>query len=151
MLNLEQLKVAVGAANQKFGLIRKKYPKIKGYLVLSLPSGQTGLDSSPAQILNEFPAMVVDDATKTSALNLQSSLPVNPTSSEIDRKAKAQLDQVAAKLKFDEKCQVEIRFNDLNFDLVWKLQADELVDRKLTPQTKASIRIVLGTVAQFAL
>jgi hypothetical protein len=33
--------------------------------------------------------------------------------------------------------------------LVWKLQADELVDRNLTPQTKASIRIVLGTLAHF--
>jgi hypothetical protein len=45
---------------------------------------------------------------------------------------------------------VEIRFNDLTYDLVWKLQKDDLVDRDLTPQTKASICIVLGTLAQFA-
>ena len=31
-----------------------------------------------------------------------------------------------------------------------QLQADELVDRELTPQTPASIRIVLGTLAAFA-
>ncbi|NLX23330.1 MAG: hypothetical protein GXY55_16890 [Phycisphaerae bacterium] len=36
----------------------------------------------------------------------------------------------------------------MDYELIWKLQTDELVDRNLTPQTKASIRIVLGTVAR---
>ena len=58
------------------------------------------------------------------------------------------LDQLLSQLKYDEKCQVELRFNDLNYDLVWKLQTDDLIDRNLTPQTKASIRIVLGTLTQ---
>jgi len=58
------------------------------------------------------------------------------------------LNQLVHKLKYDEKCQIEIRFLDLKYDLVWKLQADDLIDRNLTPQTKASIRIVLGTLAQ---
>lgn len=150
MISSAQLKAAVTAAKGQFGLLRKKYPIISGYLVLSLPSGQTGLDSSPAQILKEFPAVVVDDAAKTSALNLQSSLTDENTSSEVERRSKEKLDQVATLLNFDEKCQVEIRFNDLNYDLIWKLQLDELVDRNLTPQTKASIRIVLGTLAHFA-
>jgi len=117
MMNLDQLQVAVAAAKRQFDLIRKKYPNLNAYLVMSLPSGQTGIDSSPAQILREFPAMVVDDGTPQS--------------------------------KYDGQAQVEIRFNDLKFDLVWKLQADDLVDRNLTPQTKASIQIVLGTLAQF--
>ena len=150
MISSAQLKAAVAAAKGQFGLLRKKYPIINGYLVLSLPSGQTGLDSSPAQILKEFPAVVVDDAAKTSALNLQSSLTDETTSSEVERRSKEKLDQVATLLNFDEKFQVEIRFNDLNYDLIWKLQLDELVDRNLTPQTKASIRIVLGTLAHFA-
>ena len=74
MLNLEQLKTAVAAAKRQFGLIRNKYPELKVYLVLSLPGGQTEIDSSPAQILKEFPAMGVDDSDKTAALDLQSSL-----------------------------------------------------------------------------
>ncbi|MGA2279609.1 MAG: hypothetical protein ABSG80_04835 [Verrucomicrobiota bacterium] len=152
MLNLEQLKVAVAAARRQFGLIRKKYPELKAYLVLSLPGGQTVIDSSPAQILKEFPAMVVDDSNKSAALDLQSSLELlewkDKNSPEI-QKLKKQLDQIASRLKFDEKCQVEIRFNDLKYDLVWKLQADDLIDHSLTPQTKASIRIVLGTISQF--
>jgi hypothetical protein len=41
---------------------------------------------------------------------------------------------------------IEIRFKDLVFDLVFALQKDPLVSKQYTPQTKASIRIVLGTV-----
>ena len=150
MLNLDQLQVAVAAAKRQFDLIRKKYPDLKAYLVLSLPGGQTGIDSSPTQILGEFPAMVVDDSTKTGALNILSQQSETNTGTEMERRMKEQLDQLASQLKYDAKCQVEIRFNDLKYDLVWKLQVDDLIDRNLTPQTKASIRIVLGTLAQFA-
>ena len=161
MLNLDQLQVAVAAAKRQFDLIRKKHPDLKAkllngkpasVLVMSLPGEQTRIDSSATQILSEFPAMVVDDSTKTSALDLLSRLKLlesEPTTGPETEQLRKQLDQLAPQLKYDGKCQVEIRFNDLKFDLVWKLQADDLVDRKLTPQTKASIRIVLGTLAQF--
>jgi hypothetical protein len=162
MLNLDQLQIAVAGAKRRFDQIRNKYPDLKARLlngqpasalVLSLPGGQTGIDSSPVDILSKFPAMVVDDSTKASALNLLSRVKIleaqAATGPETER-LKKQLDQLAPQLKYDEQCRVEIRFNDLKYDLVWKLQADDLIDRNLTPQTKASIRIVLGTLAQFA-
>jgi hypothetical protein len=152
MLSFDQLQIAVAAAKRRFDLIRKKYPGLKAYLVMSLPGGQTGIDSAPTQILSEFPAMVVDDNDKTAALNLLSRIEKSElqaiTGPETER-LKEQLDRLAPQLKYDEKCQVEIRFNDLTYDLIWKLQVDDLVDRDLTPQTKASIRIVLGTLAYF--
>ena len=150
MLNLDQLQTAVAAAKRRFALIRKKYPELKAYLVLSLPVGQTGIDSSPAQILHEFPAMVIDNETKASLLNLQSRQSDPKTSQEAERRMKQQMEHLASQLTYDDKCQIEIRFHTLNYDLVWKLQADdELIDRNLTPQTRASIRIVLGTLAHF--
>jgi hypothetical protein len=161
MLNLDQLQVAVAAAKRQFDLLAKKHPHLNSrllngepvsYLVLVLPGGQAGINSSPGQILSKFPGMVIDDGAKTGALNLLSHLEILDgkaiTGAEPER-LKEQLDQLASQLKYDENCQVEIRFNDLTFDLVWKLQTDELVDRDLTPQTKASIRIVLGTLAYF--
>lgn len=148
MLNLDQLKVAVAAAKRRLELIRKKYPNLKASLVMSLPGGQTEIDNAPTQILSEFPAMVVDDSNKAKALDLLSRESEAAPGPEKDRLRK-ELEQVASRLNYDEKCQVEIRFNVLKFDLVWKLQADALVDRKLTPQTKASIQIVLGTLAHF--
>jgi len=122
VLNIEQLQTAVAAAKRQFEMLQKKYPALKAkdkeaYLVLSLPSGQTGIDSFPAQILSEFPGMVVAGS--------------------------------APHFQYNEKTQIEIRFKDLNYELIWKLQADDLIDRNLTPQTKASIQIVLGTLARF--
>ncbi len=152
MLNLDQLQVAVATAKRQFDLIRKKHPGLKACLVMSLSGGQSGIESSPTQILSEFPAMVIDDSDKTNALNLLSHLEIlelQAASGPETERLRKQLDQLAALLKYDERCQVEIRFTDLNYDLVWKLQVDDLVDRDLTPQTKASILIVLGTLAQF--
>ena len=40
-------------------------------------------------------------------------------------------------------------FQSLDYELIWKLQIDELVDVCRTPQTKASIKIVLGTLWGF--
>ncbi len=150
MLNADQLQKAVAVAKLRFNLIRKKYPDLKAYLVLALPGGQTGIDSSPIQILSEFPAMVVDDNAKTSVLNLLPRLKQSePATGPDTERLKKELEQLVAQLKYDGKCQVELRFHDLNYDLIWKLQTDDLTDRNLTPQTKASIRIILGTLAQF--
>lgn len=158
MMKYEQVQTAVVAAKRRFAQIHEKHPELKvrlptgapvAILVLSVPGGQAEIDSAPMQILTKFPAMVVESAAKTSALkllSLKSAAPASPEAAQI----KQQLSTLLAQLDFDEKCQVEIRFNELRFDLVWKLQTDELVDRDLTPQTKASIRIVLGTLAQFS-
>jgi len=62
---------------------------------------------------------------------------------------KKQLDQLGTRLRFVGHSQVELRFHELDYDLIWKLQTDNLVDHQLTPQTRASIRIVLGTLEQF--
>ncbi len=43
---------------------------------------------------------------------------------------------------------VEIRFDRLFYDLIFELQKDLLVSQKHTPQTRASIRIVLGTIEE---
>ena len=152
MLSHDQLQVAVAAGKRQFDRIRQKYPDLKAYLVLSLPGGQTEIDSSPKQILSKFPAMVVDDSAKTNALDIISRLKTLEWQAKVGPETEQlinQLDQITARLKYDEKCQVEIRFKDLNYDLIWKLQMDDLVDRNLTPQSKASIRIVLGMLSRF--
>lgn len=150
MLNHDRLQMAVAAAKQQFSRIKKKYPELKGYLILSLPDGQAGIDSSALQILSEFPAMVVNDDVKANALKARSRLSNATADQEANGLLKKQLDQLASQLNYREECRIEIRFNDLNYDLIVKLQTDELIDRSLTPRTKASIRIVLGTLAHFA-
>jgi len=150
MINYEQLQVAVAAAKKQFEQLREKYPDLKAYLVLALPGGQVDLESPPKQILSEFPAMVVADSAKTNALKLMSQLKAAQTDSEKERLEK-ELDQLATQVKYDGNCLVEIRFKSLNYDLVWKLQVDDLVDHNLTRQGKASIRIALGTLSRLIL
>lgn len=60
MFTHNQVQIAVAAAKRQFDLIRKKYPDLQAYLVLSLPGGQTEVGSSPKEILKEFPSMVMD-------------------------------------------------------------------------------------------
>jgi hypothetical protein len=159
MMKSDPLQTAVASAKRRFEQLQGKHPELKvrlptgaplATLVLSLPGGQAEIDSSPMQIPTGFPAMILENATKTSALNLLYLQSKDLGGTEAMQAIKQQLSTLLTKLDFDEKCQVEIRFNELRFDLVWKLQTDVLVDRDLTPQTKASIRIVLGTLAQFA-
>lgn len=158
-LSFQELQTAVAAAKQQFELVRQKYPALQAYLVLSLPGGQTGIGSSPKEILNEFSGMVIDSPPKRRATQIQSRLDVlewklaqtpksGPLLAEKMNLTEA-LDQLLPHLRYDGNCRVELRFRQLDYDLIWQLQAEALVDRDLTPQMKASIRIVLGTLAQF--
>ena len=150
---IAQLQAAVAAAKRQYGLIRKRYPELNAFLVMSLPGGQTDIDSPPTQIIRDCPVMVVDDQTKADALDVLFHLREleleGITSPAKERMLKEKLNQLASNFTYDERCQVEIRFNNLKYDLVWKLQVDDLVDRSLTPRSKASIQIVLGTLSQF--
>lgn len=129
MLNFYQLQTAVTAAKWQFAIIRKKYPELKGYLVLSLPGGQTGVDSSPIQILNEFPKLITDEKARATARNLLEQLEAKDLKEPEKARLEQRLAQVARQFKYDETCQVEIRFEQLNYSLIWKLQTDELVGR----------------------
>jgi hypothetical protein len=160
-LRYEQVQVAVAAAKRRYDRLRQKYPDLdqkeypawKAYLVLSSPAGQVSVDASPREMLLKFPAVVLIDASiKTKALALVRRLKALEEDSEAGPEIKQlmkQWDQVAPQLRYDENCRVEIRFHNLNYETIEKLQVNELVDRTLTPQTKASIRIVLGSLAHF--
>jgi hypothetical protein len=51
---------------------------------------------------------------------------------------------------FKEDTFIEIRFEWPVLDLIFKMQKDPLVSQVHTPQTRASIRIVLGTLRELA-
>lgn len=147
-LTSDQLQTAIASGKQRFDLIKKKYPPLKAYLVFSSPAGQAPIDSEPAKLLKLFPAMVVDDAAKTKGLELLSVIESLEWHGKVDdaKELGNKLSQLVRQFSYEGKTQIEIRFNELNYALNWKLQTDELVDRSLTPQGQASIRIVLGTI-----
>jgi hypothetical protein len=145
----DQLQTAVAAAKDRFSLLRKKYPAMKAYLVLAIPGKQTGIGSSTREILRDLPALVVDDPAKADIQRHLKSPPPKEAGEKAKKEWEEQFDDRVRKLRYDGDVQVEIRFDSLNYELIHGLQTDELVDRSLTPQTRASIRVVLGTLSGF--
>ena len=148
-LTSDQLKVAAGAACEHHALIRKKYPKLDAYVVFSIPGAQTSIYSSAREILKELPAMIVDGVAKTEfKAFFKQPEPKDPTEKQ-KKEIKEEFDRLSSRLCYQSTAFVELRFGNLDYDLIDQLRSDELVNRELTPQTKASIRMVLGTVASF--
>jgi len=146
-LDHDQLQTAVAAAKDRFSQLRKKYPAMKAYLVLAIPGKQTGIGSSTQEILRDLPALVVDNPATADIQRHFKSPPPKEAGGKAKKEWEDQCDHHVRKLSYDGAVQVEIRFDSLNYELIHALQTDELVDRSHTPQTLASIRIVLGMLA----
>ena len=143
----DQSQSAIKAAQEQFSLIRKKHLVIKVYLVRSLAGGQTGGVRSAKETFKGCPLLVAVDQTKADLVAFIKK-PEPKDAIEIEKtRLMEQYQQLAGKLSFDGNHQVEIRFDMLSSELIWQLHSDEMVDRALTPQTRASIRIMLGTLA----
>ena len=158
-MNKDDLNIVIENANNIFEEIKKKYDLIKDYLVFSSPYGQCEITSSMQTIAEEFPEMVHDSIHKKKACELIQG--IRRLKQEIDRayaaKSKSDLKirmdndvkslaQIAENLEVMEDTFVEIRFNALDFNIVDELRKDPLISLKHTPQTTASIRIVIGTL-----
>ena len=158
----EDLTAAIDQANSTFKAIMDHYSGLKGYLVLSSPYGQCELTDDPLQILKEFPAMISDSEVKDKGIKLLETI----RGLEVELKYAAQgnmkaevqkkIDKAAhllnadlKKIEFKEDTFIEIRFIKTPLlDLIFKMQKDPLVSQIHTPQTQASIWIVLGTLIE---
>lgn len=135
---------------ERMSLLESRYPELRAWLVISSPTGQANLDDSIEKMAGDFPALLVDGDAKDKFIRVLREGPPSGSSYEVVKEWRDRVMERASELEFDGTLQVEIRFHDLRYDLVARLQADPLVDRERTPQTGASIRIVLGTLASFA-
>lgn len=158
-MDAEKLKIVMKEANAAFEKIKDKYNELHGYLVFSSAHGQCNLTYDVNEILKVFPNMIVDSQQKEKAVELaqyitllemdkRKSGEIKGNQSQKIEKAQSQLSQIANKLDIKEDTYIEVRFNKANLDLIYKLQKDELISQIHTPQSKASIRIVLGTIGE---
>ncbi len=138
------------AAMDVFKRLKAKYPALSAYLVYGSHLGQAMFGSAAKEILATFPAMILDGEPKKKGLRLLREREQCEKEKKDFREIDTKLNALGSVLEVDENVRVEIQFDELKYDLVWKLQQDDLVDRTLTPQTRASIRIVLGTLGRFA-
>lgn len=149
MIGQTEIELAAARAQDVLKRLREEHPKLKAYLVFAHRTQQTDLTTNPHEILVQCGDMVVANAAKQQALNLISEkkrLEASGASAGAIHRLSTDLTDRLKTLHFAPDAQIEIRFHELSYELIWALQAHHLVDRTLTPQTKASIRIVLGTL-----
>ncbi len=157
-LKPEALKTVREKANAIFRQLKEKYRDLSGYLVFSSNWGQCELTTDMIKILKDFPEMVAESWEKEKALELikvateletsKKSGDAKAAATQAAERAKADFSATVNQLILLADVYVEIRFKRTDLDLIFALQEDELISRKHTPQTKASIRIVLGTLGQ---
>lgn len=148
-LNAIQFEKAKKIAISRMILIHKKYPSLKGYLVLSQGGVQVGLNSSVSVLYEKFPDLYLTGPPKSALEILVQKTPPESASNEKKLKWNTCLEELSQSLRFDGQVQIEMRFSRLSYEFLWQLQRDDLVDVDRTPQTKASIQIVLGTLSSF--
>jgi hypothetical protein len=173
-LAFDDLRVAVCTAEQILVSLRQRHARMDACLVIARRGAQVRARAGVHEFLTEFPAAFVDSSdvvlaieTLRRVLNLEGELRQSRYVAALARLAnrqeaaraatqrtcqlleelsevRASLERITPLLRFRGNLQIELRFGDLDFALVAALQRDLLVDRELTPQTSASIRIVIG-------
>lgn len=155
---------AIDKANNLFNKISSEYADMtgmKGYLVLSSIHGQCELTDDPSKILIEFPAMISESEYKDKSIEMLETMQGLETQlkyaspgkmkkeiQEKIKKASLNLNANLNKMEFKEDTFIEIRFERPILDVIFKLKKDPLVSQVHTPQSQASIRIVLGTLEE---
>ena len=163
-MNKDDLNTAIENAKSIFEEITNKYNLMKKkdydeYLVFSSPYGQCEITSSMRMIAEEFPEMVNDSIHKTKACELVQDIRklreeiartfVAKSKDDLRKKMdnyEKSLAQIAENLEVMEDTFVEIRFNALDYNIIDELREDPIISLKHTPQSGASIRIVIGTL-----
>ena len=152
----DRLQIAVKHANVLFKKIMNIYDQLGGYLVLSSETDQCSISDDPTTILKNLPSLIEDSENKRFVLNLIEQI----SQLEKDKQAMSQTSlNKLAKLNRDlntfkdnlfvkKETFVEIRFSKQNLEQIYEMQKDPLISKVHTPQSSASIRIVLGTLEE---
>ena len=160
----EGLISAIEKANNLVKKISCKYADMagmKGYLVLSSIYGQCRLTDDPLTILMNFQTMIFESEYKGKGIEMLRTMQDIESKSryasrgkmkkefrEKIKKTTLNLNANLNKIEFKEDTFIEIRFELPILNVIFKLKKDPLVSQVHTPQSQASIRIVLGTLEE---
>ena len=162
----EDLLRAIDRAKGIFKAILDNDPQLKGlkgHLVLSSPHGQCEMTGDPFKILKEFPSMVSGSEVKTKATELLEATKrleeesKNQTKGDADAAIQTKIANTLRllnvhlqEIEFEGDTFVEMRFDSPQLDLIFEMKKSPFVSQAHTPQTQASVRVVLGTLKELA-
>lgn len=154
-MKISEFKTLVVLAEQQFSSLKEKYPLLRAELVVCNGYGQGSLKASPVELFEQVASAFVRSEQFNECRLLLRTLRCleagnqNLRSDYVKKVAQAlqlKIDSLLAELVLDNRSCIELRFKELDFELVAMLQRDPLVDTQLTPRSKASIRIVLDSL-----
>ena len=148
-MDLDHLIMVIERAKHTMKALSDKYGNRKDYLVFSSRYGQCELTADAKKILSDFPEMIVDTQIKERALEFIKTGQRTEGREKDNHSVQANYERsLLGKLDFRNDTFVEIRFTDRKLESIFEMQKDPLVSQEHTPQTRASIRIVLGTLEE---
>lgn len=150
----DQLCIVINHANKLLKKINEKYDKLKIDLVFASQTGQCKLTADLIEILKQFPDMVENSDNKKFGLKLIEQISrLENDKKDVSQSTKNKIEKLSHELNEFKDCIVvkketfiELRFSQQNLEQIFELQKDPLVSQKYTPQGRASILIVLGTL-----
>jgi hypothetical protein len=151
-----ELERVVSGSQARFNELKARYPRLDAWLVFALREHQVELPSDLPKILTTFPGVFEANVHRQAAKFLGNRIAEADKNwadlTQVERRVRhdlmAKLAPLEAKLTVNSDVLVELRFETLEYALIAALRQDSLVDRDRTPQTAASIRIVLGTARE---
>ena len=152
------LPTVIANAKKQFNKVKEKYPIFSGYLVISTRFGQMRITDGVLDAFLEFPTFFTTKSINQQAdrlirndlwqLRLKEKMCSDHKDLDLIRKdIKALQERISDLLiesEIDLDANFEIRFNELDYEMIQEMQNDALFDLELTPKGKAWIRIVLG-------
>ena len=155
-MRISELSIPFANAQNIFQRLKSKYPILDAHIVVSTQYGQTEPTPDGFRFLEHIPSSFVDSLERKEALILFDTFKdlnrrnrdlKNPVIKNLSEQCRNRLSVLLMTMEIMESTQLQLRFGELDYDLIALLQKDPLVDQSLTPQSRGSIKIVLGTLS----
>ena len=156
-MRISELTIPFANAQDIFRRLKSKYPRLDAKLVITSGYGQSELTTDGMALFDRVASMFTNSCERKELLILFDTYKdlqrrnVDLKSPYIKKVINQLHDRIRTLLEtaeIIETSQINLIFGELDYDLISKLQVDPLVDRILTPQTGASIKICLGSLQQ---
>lgn len=154
-MRISELNVPFSNAQNIWRRLKSKYLNLDAQLVITSGYGQSELTTDGLILFDRVASMFANSIERKELLILfdihkdllrrnsdLKSVFIKTIASQLHDRIQALL----AVSEIVETSQIELRFGQLDYELIAQLKKDPLIDQALTPQTGASIKVCLGTL-----
>ena len=155
-MQIKELKHSYDEATKILRKIKLEYSILDPYLVISSYAGQSPLTDNGLDLLRAIPSAFVDCELRKELFLINSLIKEIEShtknfkshyAKDLKDKLVSDLNKHLLNAELMESTTIELRFGQLDYDLIDCLKREDFIDQALTNKHKSSIRIVIGTIA----